>query len=73
MVVIDNVTINPNPVYAGAQFIISVDIYVLYPSNSLYPTEDLYPTPDTGAIRPDKHPLYPADHIYPADSLYPRP
>lgn len=73
MVVIDNVRINPNPVHAGTQFIISVDIYVLYPSNDLYPSEDLYPVPDTGALRAAKYNIRPDDYIYPADGLYPKP
>lgn len=51
-VVINAVILTPNTVYAGGQFIISVDIYVLYPSNTTYPAINLYPTPDTGAKRP---------------------
>lgn len=50
-IVINAVSLTPNPVNTGAQVIISVDIYVLYPSAGLYPIATLYPTPDTGTKR----------------------
>jgi hypothetical protein len=72
-IVINSVEIKPNVVFTGSQFIISVDIFVLYPSNTLYPSEDLYPIPDTGGIRPGKYIIYPADNVYTADGLYSKP
>ncbi len=50
-VVINAVTLTPNPVTTGNKYTISVDIYVLYPSGSVYPAATLYPTPDTGSKR----------------------
>ena len=71
-VVINSVTITPNVVNTGGSFIVSVEIYVLYPANNVYPSEDLYPTPDTGALKKDTYVLYPDDVIYPSDALFPK-
>jgi hypothetical protein len=38
------ITITPNPVETGKQFLISIELDIIYPVNTLYPANDLYPT-----------------------------
>lgn len=61
---IESVAMTPNPVQAGAQFKIEVEIYALYPATDLYPAQDLYPGMDLFT-------LYPATDLYPNNDLYP--
>lgn len=72
-IVINSVSLNPSTVNTGGQFVISVEIFILYPSNNLYPSEDLYPTSDNGAKKQETYQLYPDSSAYPADGLYPKP
>lgn len=61
---IDSVTITPNPVMAGAQFKIEVELYTVFPATNLYPALDLYPAADIFS-------LYPHAACYPDNNLYP--
>jgi len=61
---IQSITLTPNPVQTGAQVVIEVEIYTLYPAMDLYPATDLYPGIDLFT-------LYPATNLYPETELYP--
>jgi len=61
---IQSITLTPNPVQTGAQVVIEVEIYTLYPATNLYPAVDLYPGADIFT-------LYPATNLYPETELYP--
>ncbi len=38
------ITITPNPIETGKQFLISIELDIIYPANDLYPEDTLYPT-----------------------------
>jgi hypothetical protein len=71
-IIINSVSLVPNPVSMNEQFVISVEIYVLYPANSIYPSDELYPTPDTGALKSDRYIPYPSEWAFPHTELYPK-
>lgn len=61
---IESVVITPNPCTCGAQVLVVVELYTLFPVPDLYPAENLYP----GA---DLFTLYPSESIYPSGDIYP--
>lgn len=61
-----SVTITPNPVTAGGQFKIEVELYSLYPALDVYPALDLYPGADLFTLCPEET-LYPANDLYPTE------
>lgn len=63
---IEKVTLTPNPVYAGKQFRIEVELYTLYPAEDLYPSAELYPGEDLFVLYPQED-LYPDMELYPAE------
>ncbi|QHQ61401.1 hypothetical protein Ana3638_11965 [Anaerocolumna sedimenticola] len=38
------ITITPNPVETGKQFLVSIELDIIYPDSYLYPEDTLYPT-----------------------------
>lgn len=63
---IQSVTITPNPVQAGEQFKIEVEIYTLFPAADLYPALDLYPGEDLFGLFPQED-IHPGTYIYPTE------
>lgn len=61
---IESVSITPNPCICGAQVLVAVELYTLFPAQELYPADSLYP----GA---DLFTLYPSESICPSDDIYP--
>ena len=64
---IESVTITPNPVTAGQQFGIEVEIYTLFPALDKYPSGNLYPGEDLFTLCPRDEGLYPANDLYPTE------